>query len=69
MLEFSKPERPTDAQLKQFEDMLKPYESAYMNYMKSGGRPAGHTPLHTFSAQRRRKENKKWNTIIERFEF
>jgi uncharacterized protein YdeI (YjbR/CyaY-like superfamily) len=62
-----KPERPTDAQLKQFEDMLKPYESAYMNYMKMRRSARGaYAASYFFGAKTEEGKQKRWNTIIER---
>lgn len=65
-----KPEPLTDEQLQQFEDMLKPHESAYANYIKmprSARRTYAISYFH--GAKTEEGKQKKFNSIIERLEL
>jgi uncharacterized protein YdeI (YjbR/CyaY-like superfamily) len=66
----SKPEPLTDEQLQQFEDMLKPHESAYANYIKmqrSARRTYAVSYFH--GAKTEEGKQKRFNSIIERLEL
>lgn len=61
------PERLTDEQLQQFEDMLKSYETAYANFIKMPRSARGaYSASYFFGAKTEAGKQKRFNTIIER---
>lgn len=63
----SKPEPLTDEQLRQFEDMLKSYETAYANFIKMPRSARGaYAASYFFGAKTEAGKQKRFSAIIER---